>query len=66
MQSNIQVFGRNRKEILRHGLLRVSVEVAAHGGCNVGQLIRRKARAAPKHHVFLGVGHSWESRRRLV
>ena len=66
MQRNIQVFCRDGKEILRHGLLRVRVEIAAHGCRNVSQLIRRKARASAKHHVLLSVGHSRKSRWRLV
>ena len=55
-ERHVQVLHRHGEEILRDRLLRVGVEIAAHGGGDAGQLIGGQSRAAPKHHVLQRVG----------
>ena len=64
-QGDVRVLGRDGVKVLRHGLLSVSVKRATHGGGDLRQLIRGKARAAAKRHVFLGMGRARETLGRL-
>ncbi len=66
VQRRLQIVGGHGEIVLRDRLLRVGVEVAAHRGGNLGQLVRRQARIPPKHHVLQRVRHAGKPRRRLV
>src|SRR5713226_1693855 len=48
VESDFKIARRNRKEILRHGLLGSGVKIAAHRRDQVGKLGRRKSRTAAK------------------
>ena len=58
VQGDVQILGGRGEKILRDRVLRVGVEIAAHGRRNVRQLVRRQSRAAAKHHVLGGVGRA--------
>ena len=54
-QRDFQIFGGRGEKILRDGLLRVGVVVAAERGGNRGELVGAQTGAAAKHHVLGGV-----------
>src|SRR5208337_5189578 len=66
MQGHVQILGRDGKSVLGDHLLGISIELPTHGCTDGSQLASRKPGTAAKHHVFLSVGHSWETFRSLV
>ena len=65
-QGDFQIFRRRGEKILRDGLLRVGVVIAAERGGNGGKLVGGQTRAAAKHHVFGGVRRAGKSGGRFV
>ncbi len=61
VQGDVEILGRDREKILRHGELRVRIEIAAHGGGDFRELVGGKAGVAAEHHVLFGMGHAWEA-----
>ncbi len=66
IQSDIEILGGNRIEILGEAFPCVGIEASTQCAANICQLIRRKARASPKHHMLLGVGRAGKSGRRFI
>ena len=55
VQRHVKILGGRGEKILRDGLLRVGVVVAAHRGGRGGNLVGGQTGTAAKHHVFGGV-----------
>src|ERR1700734_1783332 len=60
-QREIQILGRDGDEILRSGLLRISISKPAELGIDRRNLIAAQIRAPAECHVLLGMRHSWEA-----
>ena len=58
VQGDPEVLDGHGKKVLRDRLLGVGVGIAAHGGGDPCQLVRRQPWAAAKHHVLQSVGRA--------
>ena len=66
VQRHVDVLGRHGEQVLRDALARIGIEVTAHDGADIGELLGAKAGAAPEHHVLLRVRHAREARGCLI
>jgi len=66
LQGDLQVFSRRGEKILRDGLLRIGVVIAAHRRRSGRELVSAQTRTASKHHVFHRVRGAGKFRRTFV